>query len=68
MLDAYGRRLGARAPDIETHRIPGALDYSARDFVRVGELVGAPPSATTLDALRDVVGRPVAGPAGADPR
>ena len=72
VLDAYGRRLGTRAPDIETHRIPAALDYSARDFVRVGELIGAPPPATTLDALRDVVGGltpspPVLTPADACP-
>ena len=72
VLDAYGRRLGASAPDIETHRIPGALDYSAQDFVRVGELVGAPPSASTLDALRDVAGAlspapPVLTPADACP-
>jgi hypothetical protein len=51
VLDGYGRRLGNRAPHIETHRIPHALALTADDLASLGNRIGAPPSADVLDAM-----------------
>jgi Phosphotransferase enzyme family len=54
VLDDYGRRLGARAPDVETHQIPQSLSYSADRLVALGEVVDLPPDLEFLDTFRDL--------------
>ena len=72
VLDGYGRRLGNRATDIETHRIPHALSTTADDLRRLGELVGVAPGRDVLDAMSGLADRltpapPVLTPADACP-
>ena len=62
VLDGYGRRLGNRAPDIETHRKPHALAAAAGDFAELGERLGIPAPTAFLDALRDVLSGFTAAP------
>ncbi len=62
VLDAYGRQLGLRAPDITTHRVPVALADTAADYAQFGERLGVPASAEFVDTLRDVASRLTTAP------
>jgi hypothetical protein len=57
VLDGYGRRLGNRAPDIETHRIPHALSTTADDLASLGERLGVAPGRDVLDAMTGLADR-----------
>ncbi|GAA2115445.1 hypothetical protein [Nocardioides bigeumensis] len=54
VLDTYGRRLSARAKDMDTHRMPGTFSYAADRYEGVGQRLGVAAPPGFLEALRDL--------------